>query len=67
MNEFEVRNMTAGEYLRARDLMVGERDANWKMYEMDNYEDDYLAELIAAYDLVIDSLTCLAMDVDKKI
>ena len=66
MNEFESRNITVEEYLKARDLMVGERNAYWTIYENDNFEDDGLAELLYAYDLVIDSLTCLAMEVDKK-
>ena len=66
MNEFESREVTVEEYLKARDLMVGERNVYWTVYENDNFEDDGLGELIEAYDLVIDSLTCLAMEVDKK-
>ena len=66
MNEFVSRNITVEEYLKARNLMVGERDCAWSIYENGNYEDDNLAELIKAYDLVIDSMTCLAMEVDKK-
>ena len=46
--------------------MVGERNCAWSIYENGNYEDDDLAELIKAYDLVIDGMTCLAMEVDKN-
>ena len=66
MNEFESREITVEEYLKARDLMVGERNMYWTVYENDNFEDDGLGELIEAYDLVIDSMTCLAIEVDKK-
>lgn len=66
MNKFESRPITIEEYLRVRDLMADERNFRWVMYESDNFEDDNLAELIEAYDLVIDSLTCLAMEVDKS-
>jgi hypothetical protein len=66
MNEFESRGMTVEEYLRARDLMADERNIKWVMYAENSFEDDRLAELIEAYDLVIDSLTCLAMEIDKK-
>ena len=66
MNEFESRPITVEEYLRARDLMVGERNMYWTVYENENFEDDGLGELIEAYDLVIDSLTCLAMEIDKR-
>ena len=66
MNEFEVRDITVEEYLKARNLMVGERNCAWSIYENGNYEDDDLAELIKAYDLVIDGMTCLAMEVDKN-
>ena len=66
MSEFEVRDITVEEYLKARDLMVEERGAAWSMYEGGNYENDALAELIEAYDLVIDSMTCLAMEVSKN-
>lgn len=66
MNEFEIRPITIEEYLRARDLMVGERNMCWTVYENDKFEDDGLGELIEAYDLVIDSLTCLAMKADKN-
>ena len=66
MNEFESRPITVEEYLRARDLMVGERNMYWTVYENDNFEDDGIGELIEAYDLVVDSLTYLAMEVDKN-
>lgn len=66
MNEIEIRNITVEEYLKARNLMICERNCAWSIYKNGNYEDDGLAELIKAYDLVIDSLTCLAMEVDKK-
>lgn len=66
MKEFESRPITVEEYLRARDLIVDERNFRWVMHEGDNFEDDGLAELIEAYDLVIDSLTCLAIEVDKS-
>lgn len=66
MNEFESRPITVEEYLRARDLMVGERNVYWTVYENDNFEDDGIGELIEAYDLVVDSLTYLAMEVDKN-
>lgn len=66
MNEFESRDITVEEYLKARNLMVGQRDCAWSIYENGNYEGDGLAELIEAYDLVIDSMTCLAMEVDKN-
>ena len=70
MNEIEVRDITVEEYLKARNLMVGERNCAWSIYENGNYEDYNLAELIEAYDLVIDSMTYLAMDLameaDKK-
>ena len=65
MKEFESRPITVEEYLRARDLMMDERNFRWVIYEGDNFKDDGLGELIEAYDLVIDSLTCLAMEVDK--
>ena len=66
MNKIEVRDITAEEYLKARNLMMNERHCAWSIYENGNYEDDNLAELIEAYDLVIDSMTCLAMEADKK-
>ena len=66
MNAFENREITVEEYLHARDLMVCERNFVWGIYEDLNFEDDGLAELIKAYDLVIDSMTGLAMDVAKK-
>ena len=66
MNEFESREITVEEYLKARDLMAGERNAIWTIHEDLNFENDKLAELIEAYDLVIDNLTCLAMEVDKN-
>lgn len=64
MQEFESRPVTVEEYLRARDLMVDERNFRWVIYEGGNFEDDSLAELIEAYDLVVDSLTYLALEVD---
>lgn len=66
MNESESRPITVEEYLKARDLMVAERNFVWTAYEELDFESDKLVELIEAYDLVIDSLTCLAMKVDKK-
>lgn len=66
MKEFESKPITVEEYLRARDLMMDERNFRWVMYEGDNFKDDCLGKLIEAYDLVIDSLTCLAMEVDKS-
>ena len=66
MNEFEVRDITVEEYLHARDLMADERNIKWVMYAENSFEDDRLAELIEAYDLVIDSLTCLAIEVYKN-
>lgn len=66
MNELESRPITVGEYLKARDLMVDERGFIWTIHESNGFEDDKLAELIEAYDLVIDSLTCLAMEAAKN-
>lgn len=66
MNEFESREITVEEYLKARDLMVDEQNSVWVVHENNNFEDDKLAELIEAYDLVIDSLTCLAIEQDKN-
>ena len=66
MNEFKSRQITVGEYLRARDLMVEERGDVWTIHEIYEFKDDKLAELIEAYDLVIDSLTCLAIGAAKK-
>lgn len=66
MKEFESRATTVEDYLKVRDLMVGERNIKWAMHENGNFEDDNLAELIEAYDFVIDSLTCLAMETDKS-
>lgn len=66
MKEFESRPITVEEYLRARDLMVEERNFIWTIYEDDGFRDDNCAKLIEAYDLVIDSMTCLAMDVAKS-
>lgn len=66
MKEFESRPITVEEYLRARDLMIEERGFLWTIHEGIDFARDDLAELIEAYDLVIDSLTCLAMEVDKK-
>ena len=65
MSEFEIRPITAEDYLRARDLMMSERSLVWMAHEDMNFENDKFAELVEAYDLVIDSLTCLAMEVDK--
>ena len=65
-DEFEIRELTVEDYLKARDLMVDERSLVWTVHENTNFENDKLAELVEAYDLVIDSLTCLAMEVDKK-
>lgn len=65
MNEFESRKITVGEYLRARDLMVKERSSVWERYEAGHFQSDELAELIDAYDLVADSMTCLAMERSK--
>lgn len=61
MDEFESKEITVEEYLRSRDLMMRERSSVWELYEADNFESNELAELIDAYDLVIDSMTCLAM------
>ena len=66
MKEFESRPITVEEYLRVRDLMVDERNFKWIIYEGDDFSDNGLTELIEAYDLVIDSLTCLAMNLDQK-
>lgn len=62
MNEFESRKITVGEYLRARGLMVRERNSVWERYEVGHFQSEELAELIDAYDLVTDSMTCLAME-----
>lgn len=66
MSEFEVREITVEEYLNARNLMVEERSFVWGIYEDCDFKNEKLAKLIEAYDLVIDSLTCLAMEQDKK-
>ena len=66
MNEIETRVITIEDYLKTRDLMINERNCKLATYENDNFKDDELAELIEAYDFVIDSLTCLAMEVDKN-
>ena len=65
-DEFEIRELTVEDYLKARDLMANERSFTWMAHENTNFENDKLAELVEAYDLVIDSLTCLAMEVDKN-
>lgn len=65
-DKFEIRELTVEDYLQARDLMVHERSFVWTAHENANFEIDELAELVEAYDLAIDSLTCLAMDVDKN-
>ena len=65
MNEFESREITVEEYLKARDLMMEERDSVWEYYAANNFESNELAELIDAYDLITDSLTCLAMERSK--
>lgn len=62
MDGFESREITVEEYLRARDLMMKERSSVWERYEAGHFEGDELAELIDAYDLVTDSMTCLAME-----
>lgn len=67
MNEFESRKITVEEYLRARDLMVRERSFVWERYEAGHFLSEELAELIDAYDLVADSMTCLAMERSKAI
>ncbi len=67
MDEFESKEIAVEEYLRARDLMMRERNSTWERYEANNFEDDKLAELINAYDLVIDSMTCLAMEISKYV
>ena len=67
VGEFKSRAVTVEDYLRARDLMVYERMSVWNEYVSHDYESDKLAELIEAYDLVIDSMTCLAMEVDKNL
>ena len=65
-NEFETRDITVEDYLHARKLMFEERCSVWWQYENLNFENDMLADLVQAYDLVIDILTCLAMELDKK-
>lgn len=65
-DEFESRALTVEDYLKARDLMVDERSFACMAHEYMDFENDKLAELVEAYDLVIDSLTCLAMEVDKN-
>lgn len=67
MNEFESRKITVEEYLRTRDLMVRERSFVWERYEAGHFQSEELAELIDAYDLVTDSLTCLAMERSKAV
>lgn len=67
MDKFESRKITVEEYLRARDLMVRERSSVWERYEAGYFQSDELAELIDAYDLVTDSLTCLAMERSKAV
>ena len=62
MDEFESREITVEEYLRARDLMVKERNLIWERYEAGHFQSEELTELIDAYDLVTDSMTCLAME-----
>lgn len=65
MDGFEVKEITVEDYMRARDYMTNERTFAWSQYESCDFENDYLGELIEAYDFVIDTLTCLAMDLDK--
>lgn len=67
MDEFESREITVEEYLRARDLMMRERSFVWERYEAGHFQSEDLAELIDAYDLVTDSMTCLAMERSKII
>ena len=62
MDEFESREITVEEYLRTRNLMVRERSSVWERYEAGHFQSEELAELIDAYDLVTDSMTCLAME-----
>lgn len=66
LNEFETRDITVNDYLHARDFMVQERGAVWWQYESGDFENDELGELVEAYDFVIDTLTALAMELDKK-
>ena len=67
MNEFKSRKITVGEYLRARDLVVRERSAVWERYKAGHFQSEELAELIDAYDLIADSMTCLAMERSKAV
>lgn len=66
LNEFETKDITVYDYLHARDLMVKERQAVWERYVRGNFENDSLGELIETYDFVSDTLTCLAIELDKK-
>ena len=65
-NEFETIKLTVGDYLHARDLMVEERGRTWRQYEQGHFENDELGELVEAYDFVADTLTWLAMELDRK-
>lgn len=66
LNEFEVRDVSVEDYLYTRNLMVKERSAVWEQYERSNFENSHLGELINAYDFVTDTLTWLAIELDKK-
>lgn len=66
LNEYETRDITVDDYLHARGLMVKERQTVWEQYARGNFENDSLGELVEAYDFVSDTLTCLAIELDKK-
>ena len=66
LNELEVRNVTVNDYLRARDLMTEERGIAWRRHECEEFRNDKLGELVEVYDFIIDTLTCLAIELDNK-
>ena len=66
VNEFETRDITVSDYTYARALMIQERSSIWRRYEYEGFKDDKLGELVEVYDFVIDTLTELAIELDKK-
>ena len=65
IDRFDVKEITVEDYMNVRDYMINERMLAWSQHESCDFENDYLGELIETYDFVIDTLTCLAMDLDK--
>lgn len=66
MVKFEIKDITVYDYLHVRDLMTEERHVVWDQLEREDFSNDYLGELVEAYDFVIDTLTCLAIDLNKQ-